>query len=448
MAAPPSPEIRHATESRAPRPRWPWRKLAWALLATLLALGLAVELLSRRADTVVARRLADPAFDARAHTPDLWDKWSLGALDARTKLAEARVEPHPYLGYALKPDFHTPARAPLQASHNSYGLRGREIARAKPAGVTRIVTLGGSSVYGSQDSNDESVWSARLEKLLTAARPELRCEVVNGGCIGYSSHEMLVNYELRLADLAPDILVVYEAINDMRTALYTRGGVPVQPDNTHYRTAWTSARPGPLDAFAEHSRTYLLWKRYFTEQGRTQTDLYAFVQRNYGDPNAGPWYCDTTQWPDGVVPEQGFANYRRNLNSLVSIADAAGVRVVLATQALVRRHMANEFCRETQLAAFDRIQAIQREVAAERAIALCDCGPRIEAEVERVFQASPGHVHDGDSARAPAHRRCQLGADGAWRQDLLFHNDVHPYDAGSELVARTIAEWLLANLPP
>lgn len=440
MAAPPP------AENRAPAPRRLGRKLGCALLATLGALVALIELLSHRADHVVAARRADPAFDARAHVPDLWDKWSLRELDAHVKLAEARVEPHPYLGYALKPNFHTPPDAPLQASHNAYGLRGREVALAKPAGVFRIVTLGGSSVYGSQDSNDESVWSARLERMLAAARPELRVEVVNGGCIGYSSHEMLVNYALRLADLSPDVLVVYEAINDMRTALYTRGAVPVQPDNTHYRTAWIAERPGPLDALAETSRTYLVWKRYFTERGRTATDLYAFVQRNYGDPSAGAWYCDTAQWPDGQVPERGFANYRRNLNSLISLADAAGVRVVLATQALIRRHTANEFCRETQLAAFDRIQAIEREVAAERAMLLCDCAPIIEAEVERVFQASAGHAHDGDVARASEHRRCQLGADGLWRQDLLFHNDVHPYDAGSELVARTIATWLAPKL--
>lgn len=440
MAAPPS------AETRAPAPRRLGRKLGCALLATIVALVVVVELVSRRADAVVAARLADPAFDARAHAPDLWDKWALRELDANAKLAEARVEPHPYLGYALKPGFRTPPSAPLQASHNSYGLRGREVARAKPAGVLRIVTLGGSSVYGSQDSNDESVWSARLERLLAASRPELHVEVVNGGCIGYSSHEMLVNYALRLADLSPDVLVVYEAINDMRTALYTRSGVPVQPDNTHYRTAWISERPGPLDTLAETSRAYLVWKRYFTERGRTASDLYAFIQRNYGDPSAGAWYCDSTQWPDGRVPEQGFANYRRNLNSLISIADAAGVRVVLATQALIRRHTANEFCRETQLAAFDRIQAIEREVAAERAIGLCDCGPIIAAEVERVFQSSPGHAHDGEEARAPEHRRCQRGDDGAWRQDLLFHNDVHPYDAGSDLIARTIAAWLAREL--
>ena len=37
-----------------------------------------------------------------------------------------------------------------------------------------------------------------------------------------------------------------------------------------------------------------------------------------------------------------------------------------------------------------------------------------------------------------------FSSSGAWRKDL-FHNDVHPYDDGSEVIARVVAEWLLAS---
>jgi lysophospholipase L1-like esterase len=419
------------------------RKLGCSALIVLLLFWLAVELLSRHADGVVEERKGDPAHDPKTHVPDLWDKWAWATLDPLAfGLANARVAAHPFLGYAPKPGWSSGPGERLQASHNALGLRGKETTLEKPAGTFRVVTLGGSSVYGSQDSSDESVWSARLERMLAEARPDGRVEVLNAGCLGWNSFEMLACLEFRLLDLQPDLVIVYEAINDMKAALYTRGGVPVQGDNTHYRQAWQSERPGALDALFERSRLFLIWRRYFTSHGRQRVDLYSYIQRGYGD-GSGSWYCEGGQdWPPASVPERGLANYRRNLNSMISIADAAGVRIVLATQALVRRHMEREECRATQLATFDRIQAIEREVARERGMPLCDVGPGIVAEIERIWNESAQDAKP-DPDVTPGHRWRQ-GGDGKWRKDL-FHNDVHPYDEGSEVIARAVADWLLAS---
>lgn len=422
-----------------PRRRKPLRLFGCSLALTLALVVLVIELLSRHADSVVAQRKHAP--DEPARTPDLWDKWALTTLDPYTNLmSEVRIAPHPFLGYALKPSWHSAPGSTPQVSHNALGLRGKERTHQKPAGTFRIVTLGGSSVYGSQDSNDNSVWSERVEQLLKKQLPAHPIEVLNGGCLGYNSFEMLAQFELRLLPLQPDMLIVYEAINDMKAALYWRGG-PVQDDNTHYRIAWKSERPSPLDAFAAHSRTYLLWRRYATNWVQQQGDLYANIQRNY-DPKAS-WYCDEGRElaPD-AIPQGGLDNYRRNLNSLISVADAAGVRVVLATQALIPRHMDGQECRETQLATFDRIQEIERSIARERAIPLCDCGPIIVAEVERVWNESAQDA-EPSPVEAPEYRWKHC-ADGKWRKNL-FHNDVHPYDEGSALVARVITDWLLGS---
>lgn len=436
------PPVGSADDTKVKR-RAPLAKLGCSLLAMLVLSWLGVEALSRRADTVVAERKADPGFDPKSHAPDLWDKWAFATLDpVAFGLSNARVAAHPFLGYALKPGWRSGPADKLQAAHNALGLRGREVERKKPAGTFRIVTLGGSSVYGSQDSNDESVWSARLERLLQERLPGARIEVLNGGCIGHNSFEMLASLQFRLLDLEPDVLFVYEAINDMKAALYTRSAVPVQSDNTHYRQAWQSERPGALDGLLETSRAFLIWRRYFTGWGRERVDLYAYIQRGYGD-GTGSWYCDAGRdWPEGALPEQGFANYRRNVTGIVALAEAHGVEVVLATQALVRRHMEREECRATQLLAYDRIQAIEKEVAAARGVRLCDCGPAIVAEVERVWSESAQDAAP-DPVVAPGHR-WRKGADGRWRKDL-FHNDVHPYDEGSAVIARVIGDWFLAS---
>lgn len=416
-------------------PRRPVRVVGCTLAITLALVVLFVELLSRRADAVVAERPADPA-----RTPDLWDKWSLGTLDPYSHiLDEVRIEPHPFLGYALKPSWKSSAGAKQQASHNALGMRGKERTKLKPAGVYRIVTLGGSSVYGSQDSCDASVWSERLEKLLAEQHPEKSIEVLNGGCLGWNSFEMLIQLELRLLPLQPDMVIVYEAINDMKAALYWRGGA-VQDDNTHYRIAWRGERPSRLDELFAHSRTYLVWRRYATDWVQQQGDLYANIQRNYAPKES--WYCDGgRELAPGEIPQGGLDNYRRNLNSMISVADAAGVRIVLATQALIPRHLDGHECSQTQLAVFTRVQEIEREVAKERAMPLIDCGPRIVAEVERVWNAS---AQDAEPSPVQTNEfKWRQGGDKKWRKDL-FHNDVHPYDDGSALIARIVAEELAA----
>ncbi|MEY2785335.1 MAG: hypothetical protein RL277_1545, partial [Planctomycetota bacterium] len=111
------------------------------------------------------------------------------------------------------------------------------------------------------------------------------------------------------------------------------------------------------------------------------------------------------------VPEQGLANYRHNLESLISVAQAGGARVFIATQALMEWDFAGRECPEVQIATFRRIQAIQREVASARGVALGETGAAIEAADATHFTDTGKH---------------------------LFKNDVHPFDEGSELIARTV----------
>lgn len=407
------------TERTRPHPSIA-KKILLGLAITLVLVCVSIEALSRLADGIVARRKSDPSFDAKTYASGLMDKLCLATLDPLAEgMRNARAEPHPYLGYALKPGWRSSPGDKQQVTHNALGFRGKETSWPKPAGVLRIVTLGGSSVYGSSESSDAAVWSQRLEELLNEKSGGKKIEVINGGCQGYTSFEMLASFEYRLIDFQPDVLIVYEAINDMKAALYTRAEPAPAHDNTHYRRAWAGERPSQVELFCEHSRTFLVWRRYGTSYAERSTDVYSLILNHYG--LEGAWYCGDGQNHPGEVPDQGFLNYRRNLNSLISVADAAGVKVLIATQALIRRHIPDkEDCRDTQIAAFDRIQNIQREVAAERGVHLVESARAIEAEVERVYQESGGK-HD------------------------LFKNDVHPFDDGSELIARTIGEYLLSS---
>ena len=73
--------------------------------------------------------------------------------------------------------------------HNSAGYRGVEYSVEKPAGVTRIVTLGDSVAYGL-GVNAEDTFSKKLEELMNDNSPD-STQVLNLGVPGYNPSRVL-----------------------------------------------------------------------------------------------------------------------------------------------------------------------------------------------------------------------------------------------------------------
>jgi lysophospholipase L1-like esterase len=431
-----------AHDSPRPARRALWRRLALSLALSLGLLVVLVEVGSRWADGVVAERRARPDWNASEDAQGLAGKLCLdtleyGTLKRASEQKNARAMPHPYLGYALRPGFSTPPGAKQQASHNTLGFRGKETTWEKPQGVFRIVTTGGSSVYGQSESNDAAVWSQRLEDHLNERLAPRRFEVVNLGVSGWNSHEMLVNLALRGLDLEPDLVVVHESINDMRCALYTRGGEPTR-DNLHWRATWPVDRPSALEASLAKSRAYLVWRRYMTDYVAERSDLGFYAIANY-DPQ-GP---DPYRHYPGAIPDLGFETYRRNLRQIVALCRARGAEVMIATQALPRWHLEQAASYREQCDAFERIKAVQREVAAELSVEVCDNAGVLEAALDAELQAEIARR----AAAEPAKDRAALEAEAKAhvRVHGLYKWEVHPNDSGSDLVARTIADCLAAS---
>ncbi len=97
---------------------------------------------------------------------------------------------------------------PFALQHNSRGMVGPEFADAKPNGIFRIVCLGDSCTHFGPDS-----YPKKLQKLLNEAAPG-RFEVINAGCIGYSSFQGLTLLKTRALDWSPDLVTVYFGWND------------------------------------------------------------------------------------------------------------------------------------------------------------------------------------------------------------------------------------------
>ena len=120
-------------------------------------------------------------------------------------------QPHSTRGSEFRPDFRLRSGV-FQIAVNRWGLRGPNISRRKPDGVTRIAILGGSSVFGYFVNDGQE--AARLLET-TLDRPDRAVEVLNAGVPGYNLFQTVGRFEELVVPLEPDIVILYLGWNDL-----------------------------------------------------------------------------------------------------------------------------------------------------------------------------------------------------------------------------------------
>jgi len=274
-------------------------------------------------------------------------------------------EPHPFLSFTLKPGSSRQAPANAKPGKrfsfhiNSLGFRGKEITKAKPDGVTRILCVGGSTTYGTGATNDTLTYPARLERMLNKAAPAGRVyEVVNCGTVGYGTAENLINLELRLLDLDPDAIIVYHAANDA-LALQMSG---FKADYSHLRAAWVQSEPNVLDSFLVRASRLYAW----TTRGRNLAEQAGNLQTHVMKPSINDDFLD----PGMPLDPDALPTFRRNLTNIAAVTRRAGVELYLstfATCAAARREEDKDY-----VATVAEENVIIREVAAAEGLPLLD----------------------------------------------------------------------------
>ncbi|MEB2283220.1 MAG: hypothetical protein B6D46_05620 [Polyangiaceae bacterium UTPRO1] len=261
--------------------------------------------------------------------------------------------------------------APYHEGNTLVFKEGERVLRGKPTGEIRIVCLGGSTTLPSPDAEGRS-YPRELERLLDARFPDYRIRVLNAGENAYSSAHSVVNLALRVLDAEPDIVTAYEAINDLSVNYF---GAGAETDYANkYLTPFYLGFRHRVGVVAELERV---------------SRLARFIDNRLVPFRTAGWDYDTRRdW------HPGLKFFGRNQRSLVALAHAHGVDIVLGTQAA-------RAARRTT-AAFAAYNAVTRQVAAETGAALAD----VAAEV----------VNDG-----------------------LFVDDVHNTSEGARVVAR---QWL------
>jgi lysophospholipase L1-like esterase len=252
--------------------------------------------------------------------------WEPGRADALTQVrgVVGRFASHPYLPYVLAPGLHRP-----ESFHDSRGFRGDEIDDPQPAGTLRVACIGASTTYGFPRLVADA-YPSRLREWLRAQ--ELKAEVVNAGVMGWVSSEVLLNLQLRVLPLEPDVVVAYLGRNEV----FPQGWNGFRDDYAHFRRAdyrIESANAGykRLFRWSQLAMVLCTWRveesgGRFGWSGREQNPVYGSV--DFGrQPSIGEFI---TNLEDARRREP----FRRNLEAMAALCESRGARFVLAPEAV------------------------------------------------------------------------------------------------------------------
>ncbi len=188
----------------------------------------------------------------------------------------------------------------------------------------RVLTLGGSTTYGSRLDRDKT-YPAVLEKILRQRFPDKPIEVLNAGVSWHTSMHSLLRYVSRFAYWKPHVVIVMHAFNDIFQASEGRLTTGRYRDDYGHFFGALGRRVNPRDHFRDK--------------------LISQINNNW---LARTWYSDLRRI--GVESDKGSVDllraepsFRRNLKALIDRASRDGAQVVVANQPfLYRSDMSNE----------------------------------------------------------------------------------------------------------
>jgi lysophospholipase L1-like esterase len=274
--------------------------------------------------------------------------------------------PMPYVNYIPSPGF---------PEHNSLGYRGPEFEIPKPEGIYRIVALGGSTTYGSATKPEDS-YPAQLQNVLRDQYGYNNVEVINGGMVGYSSWETLVSFEFRVLELEPDMIILYDSVND----IIPREQISVDCYRGHNTLRGLNGTKG---FWVERDDPFIpsaLYRLVAVNLGWMQNPL---VLNSWFDPPQVS--CQLDDLPlDERVAQNPPIYFERNLRNTIVLAQANDVQPVLSTWAYYLEQDRPEYWRE----AVDENNGIIRQLADERDVPLYDLAQKLP--LNREFWSDDG----------------------------------------------------------
>lgn len=204
---------------------------------------------------------------------------------------------------------------------NRQGFRGPDVTLETPPGVTRIMVIGASTVMDGATSSDAATWPARLEHWLDSLGQGRRFEVINAGVPGYLAIDNVIRFQTELRYYRPDLIVLYQAHNDLLGALASGGVVALQAGEARPNEMPSSTPWGHW--LEQHSllynKVYLKWQAIRSQQRG--------ARRQQAATTGGPAVDAATRYNDAL--RRGAVAWDQDLSALLALIRTAGLRVVV-----------------------------------------------------------------------------------------------------------------------
>ncbi|HJU69418.1 MAG TPA: GDSL-type esterase/lipase family protein [Gemmatimonadaceae bacterium] len=214
---------------------------------------------------------------------------------------------------------------PTTFTTNNVGLRGDSLRMPKPDDELRVFMVGGSTTE-TLYLDDRQAITRVLENRLDTIVPGKRVKVYGAGKSGARSYDHIEMIAHRLVHLAPDALIVFAGVNDLRAAMYGRDQLMLPPALGAPDTEWSLMQivRFAVTEFQLGRRLFSLLKPEDYRDAVEQITLRSNFRRSVRMREALP--------VSASAPRIDVAPYRNNLISIAGIARSHGIDLVLLTQ--------------------------------------------------------------------------------------------------------------------
>ncbi|MBI5045042.1 MAG: SGNH/GDSL hydrolase family protein [Candidatus Levybacteria bacterium] len=234
---------------------------------------------------------------------------------------------HPFLQSKLLPDNNTDNQ---ELHINSESFRYDEITKEKSSDTYRIFVMGGSTVENATVSYEQNLVRL-LEKKIQQKYKDKKIQVINAGNSGYTSEHSLIQYLFHVRDFDPDMIILWQGINDMYYSCDTIATIgSYRDDYSHYLgVVWPLVRSyyDPKPVISVNIQGVDIATNLFS------TILYSDIRNYISDIKINadkPKYITIKDFPS-------IRSFERNMTYFTKIVQMDGIKLVLASQPYLYR---------------------------------------------------------------------------------------------------------------
>jgi lysophospholipase L1-like esterase len=234
---------------------------------------------------------------------------------------------HPFLQFQPAPNKTLPI--------DSSGFRGEGITKNKPANTYRIFVLGGSTVYNGSIPYEQT-FARILEEKLQKKYPDKKVEVLNAGIDGYTTEHSLIQYQFKIKDFHPDLIIMWHGINDWYYSCSpkTYSFSSYQFDYSHFLGADAKMVFDRFTLPPVFQLKLVSWDFFLKAmQDNWYSDFWNWEKKNHPVPGI---YADVNKnktYEMKTFPS--LPSYKRNIISLIQATRDDHVKLLLGNQAFL-----------------------------------------------------------------------------------------------------------------